>query len=345
MKNFILIIAIFIFPTIDLTAQVKNSNEKVIAEFYDAKKKRVNLDGGKVSLDIKLFDWERGWIYSKSDTRSAIKNNAIFFKFGLTNTKDFFSLNNFDFENNNGLLFGLGFQHGFDRVFLNDDNEKNPLKLQANTISITYKYDKFNSIENSTSNISKATPSILTANIGHSWYFWFYKNNYALKGGLVPTITLTGNIIDYNKSELQNYIQSDNFSTINNYVITSNKSFDGKFGMIDETVRNVQLAFSLPFVPDYDFEWFPTLAPIPYASYLVDSNQKPILNGGIAIGFLGQPLLADKIEDYDGEGKVREGKFRKFNVPSFLSVSVDWNYQNGQGSKPNYFITGTLALK
>ena len=67
---------------------------------------------------------------------------------------------------------------------------------------------------------------------------------------------------------------------------------------------------------------------------------KPRLNGGIAIGVLASSIVNNKIEkDEDGD------EYRTFNVPSYITIGVDWNYQNGQGSKPNYFIAGSIKFK
>ena len=82
----------------------------------------------------------------------------------------------------------------------------------------------------------------------------------------------------------------------------------------------------------------PIISPIPYVSYKAIENSKPRLNSGSALSFLSKSLL-DKERKQKGNST-----YRKFNVPSFLMIGVDWNYQDGKGSSPNYFISGSIKL-
>ena len=88
------------------------------------------------------------------------------------------------------------------------------------------------------------------------------------------------------------------------------------------------------------------LAPIPYLSWETFSASSPRYNAGIALGFLGKPILDGTVKNKKRgeENDDKAYKYQKFNAPSFLSLGVDWNNQGGQGSRPNYFVSGTFKF-
>ncbi|WP_425628720.1 hypothetical protein [Cellulophaga lytica] len=331
----------FVLNSLFLNAQIINSNKSTIAEFYDGQVKTVELNGAKVSTQFRLKTWTNEYNYvNQPEIRSAIKNNSFFLNAGITNTSTFLNLNKFDFKENNGYTFGLTFQHSFNEIYLASDSLKyNPHRLQSYTVSLNYQRDKFNNFNPENNMIDKATPSKLILKGAWSLYNFNYRENTKFKYTWIPTFSGQVNIIGYNENDLQNYLMNDNITNVSDIVFTSAKSFDGKYGVVDNNIKSAQISFSLPIVPDKSFLKLPIISPIPYLSYEVFENNKPRLNGGFALGLLSSTIVDSKSVSKDG------GVYRKFNVPSFLTIGVDWNYQDGIGSKPNYFVSGSIKLK
>ena len=250
------------------------------------------------------------------------------------------NLNKFDFKENNGYIFGLTFQHSFSEIYLASDSLKNnPHKLKSFTLSLDYQRDKFDNFNPENNLIDKATPNKLILKGACSLYNFNYKENARFKYTWIPTLSSQVNIIGYNESNLQNYLINGNLTNLNDIVFTDNSIFDGKYGVVDNNIKSAQISFSLPIVPDKSFLKLPIFSPIPYFSYEVFDNNKPRLNGGFGLGLLSSTIVDSKSIKKDG------GVYRKFNVPSFLTIGVDWNYQDGIGSKPNYFVSGSIKLK
>lgn len=335
-----IIILVFLLNTIFLKAQIINSNKNTIAEFYDGQVKRVELNGAKVSMQFRLKSWMTIYDYvNPPEIRSAIKINSLFLNAGITNTSSFLNLNKFDFKENNGYTFGLTFQQSFNEIYLASDSlRNNPHRLKSFTISLDYQRDKFNNFNPENNSINKATPNKLILKGALSLYNFNYKENSKFKYTWIPTLSSQVNVIGYNENKLQNYLMSDNITTASDITFTNSNSFDGKYGVIENNIKSAQVSLSLPIVPDKSFLKLPIISPIPYLSYEVFDNDKPRLNGGFAIGLLSSSIVDSKRVSKDG------GVYRKFNVPSFLTIGVDWNYQDGIGSKPNYFVSGSIKL-
>ena len=222
---------------------------------------------------------------------------------------------------------------------LRDSINTNPFKLKSFFISLDYTRDKFNNFDPTSNSISKAKPDNLTLSSGYSLYIFNYKDNAKFKYSIVPTINAYANLIGYNESGLKNYILNSNIQSVQNIQFKGSKSFDGKYGTIDNSIQSFEISISSPLIPENRlFKGVPIISPIPYVSYKVIENSKPRLNGGFALSFLSKSLL-DKERKQKGNST-----YRKFNVPSFLMIGVDWNYQDGKGSSPNYFISGSIKL-
>jgi len=336
--------ALFVLYPLLGFSQIINSNEITVAEFYDGKVKTVEVNGAKVTGQFRLypFFWnkkETGWTYENNGEKTAEKLNAIFFNFGLTNTGNtLLNLNKLNLKNNNGWIFGLTFQHAFDKIYQVDE-ESNPHSLQTFTVGLNYQQDKFKNYNPSTKEISKSTPDQFILKFGYSKYFFNYKKSAKYKYAVVPTLIGTVNLKDYNKTGLKNYLLNDNI-TAGEIIITDNSNFDGKYGIINNNLKSAKISFSTPIVPEKFISFLPVISPIPHISYEVTENDKPRLNAGIAIGFLASSLVGEKIEkDIEGDA------YRTYNVPSYITIGIDWNYKNGQGSKPNIFIAGSIKFK
>ncbi len=354
-----------LFPILGFS-QIINSNEATIAEFYNGKVNSFELNGAKVtgqfhipllaSLIHPIVPYE-----NKQGMETAEKINTFYINVGITNTGgNILNLNKFDFKENNGVALGITFQHSFDKIYLAADNPiirdsiqnttKNiikdlfsPFPLQSFTIGLSYQKDKFSNFNPQTKEMSKKTPERIILKIGYSYYFFKYgKEDAKYKYAIIPTVFSTTNLKDYNRTGLQNFLLNDNISVDNNIYFTNKSGFDGKYGIIDNDLKSAQISFSLPIVLNLPFlgehsKKTPAISPIPYISYEAFDKSKPRINGGIAIGFLTSPLINPEPES--------KFKYRTFNVPSYITIGVDWNYQNGQGSKPNYFIAGSIKFK
>lgn len=322
-------------------SQIVDSNKNTINEFYDGLVKSVEINGAKAKGQFLISTKPKKYVYTKRpDISSAVKNKTLLFNIGVTNTSDFLNLNKFDFKENNGYTVGFTYQHAFNEVYLALDSiNNNPLDLKTFIISIDYQKDKFNNYNPSNNEINKATPEKLILKGGWSLYKFHHKNKAKFKYTWIPSIFGKINLIGYNENSLQNYLLNDKISSVNDIVFTKNSNFDGKYGIIENNIKSAQISFSLPFVPHESFLKLPIISPIPYFSYGVFDNNKPRFNTGIAFGFLSTSIVGKESKKKGG------GVYRKFNVPSFLTFGIDWNYQDGNGSKPNYFISGSIKLK
>ena len=336
-----LILSILLLSSLIGYSQIVNSNKTTLAQFYNADVNRVELNGAKISTQFRLKKWKTPYVYKNHpEIKSAEKNNAVFFNLGATNTSSFLNLNKLDLKENNGYTLGIEFQHSFSEVYLSRDSiNTNPFKLKSFFISLDYTRDKFNNFDPTSNSISKAKPDNLTLSSGYSLYIFNYKDNAKFKYSIVPTINAYANLIGYNESGLKNYILNSNTQSVQNIQFKGSKSFDGKYGTIDNSIQSFEISISSPLIPENRlFKGVPIISPIPYVSYKVIENSKPRLNGGFALSFLSKSLL-DKERKQKGNST-----YRKFNVPSFLMIGVDWNYQDGKGSSPNYFISVSIKL-
>ncbi|WP_340202006.1 hypothetical protein [Ascidiimonas sp. W6] len=338
-----ILISIFLLKSIFSMGQVINSNKTTVAQFYNAEVKTIELNGAKVQAQFKLgfLSWSDDYVYkNQPEIRSAQKHNTFFLNLGITNSSSFLNLNKFDFKENNGYVVGATYQHSFSEIYLAADSTNyNPHRLQSWTVSLNYQKDKFKNYNPETDEITTARPEQLILKGGYSLYKFKYRDTAKFKFSWIPSINGQINIIDYNSTKLQNYLLNDLGTEDGEVTFTSSTNFSGKYGVIDNNVSSANLSISSPFVPEDSFWKLPILSPIPYAGVSVFDGDKPRWNAGIALGLLSGSLL-------DSERKEKAGGiYRKFNVPSFLTIGVDWNYQNGIGSKPNYFITGSIKLK
>lgn len=338
----VVLIFIFLIPSL-MICQVINSNKTTVAQFYDGQVKTIEFNGGKVEGQFKLgfLSWSTPYEYIKNpEIKSAEKHNTLFINLGITNSSSFLNLNNFDFREKNGFVVGATFQHSFSEIYLAADTTRyNPHKLKAWTISLSYQKDKFKNFDPVRDEIQTATPDKLLLKGGYSLYIFRYRDEVNFKYSWIPSFNGEINILDYNSTKLQNYLLNANSTTDADVIFTSNTSFDGKYGTIENNISSANLSVSSPFVPESSFWKLPVLSPIPYAGVSIFEVDKPRWYAGIALGLLSSSLLNSDRKEKDG------GIYRKFNVPSFLTIGVDWNYQNSSGSKPNYFIAGSIKLK
>lgn len=340
----ILILSIILLSNVFVHSQIVNSQKNTIGEFYDADVKRVELNGAKVSSQIRLRSFSKAYIFSvhpdSAKTRSALKHNTFYLNFGITNTSSFLNLNKFNFKENNGFTFGFTFQHSFNEIYLSSDSMKyNPVSLWAFTTSIDYTRDKFKNYDPSSLSISTVNPNTLTLSGGVSRYKFHYRETAKFKFSWVPSIHSSINLLGYNKKDLNNYLLEGNTNVENGVVFTNNSSFDGKYGTLRNDIKSVQLSFSVPFVPEKIYKALPIISPIPYISVIAQDRSRPTLTTGFALGFLSSSLFGKESEEKAG------GVYRGFNVPSFLTIGVDWSYNNLKWTSPNYFISGSIKLK
>ena len=319
-------------------AQIKNSEENVVANIYNASVNSFEFSGGETTLQIKLTpsEWSTSYVdKSNPNVQTAKKLHAIFIKAGITNTKKFIDLDKFDFKENNGLLFGLQYNYSFKEVFKRSDNS-NPFSMFTASGGITYSYDKFNYYNQSTNEISKNSPSTLSANGNYNRYFFNYEKSFFT---LVVSLNAIYNLSTYNKDELINYAEVNN-GTLNADIFAT-RSFDGKYGILDDKSKTGELAVSFPIIFDSQYSNLPHFVPVPYISYEFFSYSKPKLTSGFSIGLLSKNIFKKEAVNAEHNGAVT----RIFNDPSFLSIGMDWTKQDGKSSSPNYFITGSIKFE
>jgi hypothetical protein len=327
-------------------SQIVNSNKNTINDFYDAQVKNVELNGAKATIQLRLKKWTTPYTYvSQPAITSAVKNSAFFLNLGVTNTSTFLNLNKFDFKKNNGYTFGIAYQHAFNEIYLaSTPASQNPHQLQAFFLSLDYQMDKFENYDPTTSDIATATPDKVVLKGGYSLYKFKYRDDAKFKFAWVPSLYGKINLIGYNEDKLQNYLLNSSTTQVDDIIFTGSTVFDGKYGVVDNDIKSAQISFSLPFVPDkpfidLSFISLPIISPIPYVSYEVFDNNNPRINAGFALGLLSSSLL-DATKTPKGGGI-----FQAFNVPSYLTIGVDWNNQGDYSSHPNYFVSGSIKLK
>jgi hypothetical protein len=345
-------IYLLLLLSVYINAQIVNSNEKTIGEFYNADVSQFTLNGGKVELQFRLRTPKtENWFIKNSDPKiySALKTRMLFLDVGLTNTKSFLNVNDFDFDAV-GLKAGLTYQSSFNTILVDDLGNPMINKLTTWKVGGNIQFDRFKNFNPNTNIISNESP--VTINLKAGVNFYRFNPSYFKKGTVIPNFNVQLTPLTYNSGSLQNYILSSNTITNNNIVFTKNKSFDGKYGVLENSNQTSFVSFSSPFI--FDEKVFNTfhIAPIPHLSWQTANGAKPIYNIGIALGLLNKPVKNnEKIKDLkeveikDKNGRViKKVKSRKFNVPSFLSFGIDWNHKGGKGSSPNYFITGSFSL-
>ncbi|MEW4924639.1 hypothetical protein [Algibacter sp. 2305UL17-15] len=327
-------------PTLTISAQFKNSQQNEVGRIYNAETKTINFSGGETSIEIKLYGNEGNFSTRYSDQNSAKKKFSLFAKAGITNSKKFIDIDEFDFKENNGLLIGLSARWSFDDIYILK-NQK-PFQYETFIASIQYSYDKFNLYDPSTQITTKETPGKLELKFGWNHYcFRFKKVNNDYSHGTTIVFSLNGsyNPLAYNSSDLISFAEIDN-DVITDGNVFAVKSFDGKYGMLDNGVQTAELALSLPILFDYKLEKFAYIFPVPYVSTEFFSFDKPMWNVGMALGFASKPIFGQRREDKDPKTTA----LRKFNNPSSLSIGVDWSKQGNQTSEPNFFITGNVSF-
>lgn len=350
MKNFLLVFILFI--SVSLNAQIVNSNEKTIGDFYNADVSQFTLNGGEVSLQFRLRDPKsETWFLKKSNPKiySALKTRMLFLNVGLTNTKSFLNVNDFDFESV-GFKAGVTYQSAFNAILV--DNSGNPIvnKLITWKVGGDIQFDRFKNFDPATSQISNEMPLSISAKAGVNFYM--FNPSFFKTGTVIPNFNVQVAPVTYNSGSLKNYILSSNTTSAGNVLFTKSSSFDGKYGTLLNNNTSSFVSFSSPFI--FDKKVFNTfyIAPTPHISWQTANGTKPIYNMGLALGFLNKPVKGNenlkdlkevKIYDKDTD-KTIVVKSRKFNVPSFLSFGVDWNYLGSNSGSPNYFITGSFTI-
>tara|TARA_R110001606_G_scaffold86598_4_gene196018 strand:+ start:12090 stop:13133 length:1044 start_codon:yes stop_codon:yes gene_type:complete len=337
----------FLLFSIFINAQVVNSNEKSIGAFYNATVNQLKLDGGKIEFQLRLKK-PNETIYTKKEQISAIKSKTWFLNLGITNTKSFLSVNDFDF-NSVGYKGGITFQNSFNKIYLDKNESLMTKKLFTSRIGGEIQLDRFKNYNPNSNMVTNALP--ITINFNANFNYYFFNTSFFKVGTMIPGLNLELTPITYNSSSLENYISSTNTTSINNVFFTKNKSFDGKYGVLENRNQASFISFSSPFIFDKKILNSFYFTPIPHVSWQTIKGGKPSYNVGFAFGFLNKPIkgsienVEDKIYSYKNKKDQKVSKkYRKFNVPSFLSFGIDWNYHNGKESSPNYFITGSFSL-
>ncbi|WP_114791423.1 hypothetical protein U0035_00865 [Niabella yanshanensis] len=338
----ILLLCLLLSPSFGFS-QIVNSNQNIVAEFYDARINNIEINGAKAAGQVRLArlpSWPYQFLNCREEKISAKKNNALFFSLGLTNTNnEMFNVNKFNFKRNNGVSTGITFQHSFSEVYLGCDSvNQNPHHLKSFLVSLDYRFDKFYGYDPGSQKETIKTPHVMGLRASYSLYYFNYRSRAKVKYTFIPTLSGRFNFKDYNSTKLLNYLKNENTTNDGNVVFTNSTKFDGKYGVVDNSITTGNLSLSLPLVFAKFSESLPSFAPTPYITYTVYEGDKPKVNGGIAFGFLSKALV-------DPETQITDGSyFKKFVVSSSVSVGVDWNYQNGAGSRPNYFVAGSIKL-
>ncbi|MEM9361473.1 MAG: hypothetical protein AAGA43_02510 [Bacteroidota bacterium] len=325
--------------SLNVNAQFKNSEENEVGRIYNAETKAINFSGGETSFEIRVFKSEQDYDTRYSNQNSAKKKFAVFLKAGVTNSKEFIDIDEFDFKENNGLLLGANVRWSFDDVYIL--NNQSPFQYETFIASIQYSYDKFNLYNPNTQLITKETPQNLEIKFGWNHYFFLFKRRNAFERGTVIITSLNGSLnpLSYNSNDLSNFSEIDD-DVIADGNVFSTRSFDGKFGVLNDGVETAELAFSIPILFDYVPKNMPYIFPIPYISAEYFSFDKPRWNFGVSVGFSSKPIFGERRNGTD----AKTTGVRKFNNPSSLTLGVDWTQQGNQGSKPNFFITGNVGF-
>ncbi|SDR71927.1 hypothetical protein [Christiangramia echinicola] len=272
MRPFLIFFLIIIINT-SVHSQIKNSNKTEIAEFYDATLKNLTLNGGELSFQVKLhrFPFKYG---NENKEKTAEKWNTFFLDLGVTNTSSFTNFQKLKLEKI-GYEMGLTFQHSFTKAYYDLEGVYENLRrtsLWSFTGSVTGNLDRFDNFDPNVNSIDNVFEPRLAITGGANWFF--FRKNFFYMGTLIPSINGSFNLYDYNRNTLSNYLLNSNVTTNNLVTFTSNSSFDGKYGVIDNDVRSTSLSFALPFVPDKKVAKV-HITPIPFITFDTFSNSSP----------------------------------------------------------------------
>jgi hypothetical protein len=284
------------------TAQVKNSNKMNVADFFDASSKRVTINKGEFNFQFRLWKdtlhyVSRGERIKASDTikiRTAEKIQGLFLDGGFTNTKSFIDVDQFDLKSV-GYKLGVTYQHAFSKIYYHDSSYTKIIypKLFAWKVSLTGTLDRFDNYDPVKEEIDNVTPLRAGIDGNLSWYLFSNKSKWSFHA--VPTLTARINFIDYN--EMDNYLLNSNVSSNSQVTFTSNSTFDGKYGTLENDFQTSYVAMSLPLISKQK-TFLTYLTPIPHFSWQTFGNKRPQLNTGMALGFLTQDIIgSDEKED------------------------------------------------
>lgn len=351
MKSFLLFLTLFLCCLSIGFSQVQNSNKEAIADFYDASSKRFTFKGGEIAFQFRLDNYNRKYVDSNNNDlgentpalRTAEKIDGLFLDLGFVNTSSFTDLDALDFDKI-GYKLGLTYQHSFSKVYFKSDYEQIIYpKLFAWKLTLSGTLDRFDNFDPTTNEIDNVLPVKAGINGNISRYLFTNKNS-RFNFHLIPTASFRFNFVDYNN--LDNYLLDENSSNNGQVAFTSNSSFDGKYGVLENNNQSSFVSISLPMITKHK-TFLGHIVPLPHFSWQTFDNKKPYFNSGIALGFLPKGLFGDdkKNDKDDNDVIIPNTHYRSFNAPSFLSVGVDWNFIGETTRKPQFSVSGTFYIK
>lgn len=318
--------------------QIKNSEEKNVASFFNAKSNRIELTGGETSFKQRIGKWYGTFLGKGTSDTSSVKVTGLFYQIGITETKKFIDIDNFDFGENNGILAGLEFIHSFDKIYKNKDFRTHDLITFKGGLNGSYKRVKV--LDTISGNINSAAPFKLNVNasLGYFWFKWKYKHLIAY-----PQLNVGYDIITYNEKELKAKFAKTDDAAINDGILIVNDSFDGVVGEYSNNAKVLDASFSFPWITEYNHKFIPNFMISPYAS-LQDYSylDNTIYMLGTSITVLGKSFFSKEMNIND----TNNSSYQDFKPPSFLTFGFDWGFKDGsKPSKPNFYLTGSFNIE
>lgn len=351
-KNLLLgtILCALILTNFNLNAQIKNSEEKPVASFFNAASNRIEFSGGETSFKQRIGKWYGKFLGEGSKDTTAVKVTGLFFKIGITETKKFIDFDDFDFGEKNGFLGGMELVHSFDKIYKNKDFRTHDLITFKTGVTGSYKRVKV--LDTLSGNIKNHSP--LTVNLNASiGYFWFRWKSSGIIG--YPQLNIAYNVITYNEKELKGKFAQTESAIIEDDILIVDGGFDGVVGDYNNNVQVFDASFSFPWITEYDHKYIPNFMLSPYVSYQNFSYLKePAFNLGTSITVLGKSFFGKKTDVNQAKSSsknvnltdpVLNSSFQAFKPPSFLTIGVDWGLKNGvKASKPNFYLSGSFNI-
>lgn len=324
--------AVLLLASLICTAQsvITDSKGNGTFNYYDIERFRLDLSPEDFSATFAV----PGEILYKKDTVDNVKKTrGLVMQVGVTNLDNVVNMS--DIKNlKPGFKFKLGYQTNVSMI---NDYEGPTYSFG---IYAVYSRANFTHYNPESEQIASQKPATYGGEVNGTWFpFTVKKERFFLLHANLSFLKT------WNEDELANFKSLDGGILQNNGSIIAFKDFDGKYGLLKKDIDKFRSAFSLPlYFGEYEFvksNWFFGLAKYlmitPYGVVSATSVSKPSYIAGGTLSIL-------KLKKEENSKKTVPMSFSSLEVPSLISVGLDWGNKDGNWSKANVFIKGSIYM-
>lgn len=293
--------------------------EKSVFTYYSVPDERFSISAdGSIAYSLRLGGALPINFYPRNSNRtSATKLRTFNLDIELSTDQDLFSS-----EDLTKLRPGLKLMFGRNVTIDQFDNLETRLPKKKKSLK-TYGYSAFVSIGNikyfdsTTKVINKKYP--LEYGVEGYWNAIFRNSKTETKSRILfaTTISLSRT---WNEDDLLFY--QDITKSIITPQVVAMEDFDGRFGILKQSLNNMRLSASLPM-------YFGHFNPIPFVALRAREQSTPAYYFGIFLNVLAKKDLLDA---------------HLFKIPPTLGFGIDWKYHEKTLSKPALFVKGEIGF-